>query len=90
MVTAVSMTLVGVFISFSDNLIRPLVIKGRDNMHPFLALIAIFGGVKLFGFFGVFVGPIVAAMLVALLELWPHIGGQLGIQFYNRKRTRKP
>jgi predicted PurR-regulated permease PerM len=66
---AVLMVVFGVLISVVDNFVRPLVLRGRDDMHPLLALIAIFGGVKLYGFFGVFVGPVAAAMVVALLDL---------------------
>lgn len=55
----------------ADNLIRPLVLKGRADMHPLVGLIAIIGGIQLFGILGVLIGPIMAAMLLALLRIWP-------------------
>ncbi len=62
-----------------DNLIRPYVLKGRADMHPLFGLIAIIGGISLFGILGVFIGPIIAAMLLALLKIWPVIAGRSGI-----------
>ena len=60
-----------------DNLVRPMVLKGRADMHPLLGLIAILGGIQMFGILGLFIGPILAAMLLSLLEIWPAIRGRL-------------
>lgn len=57
--------------SLADNLVRPLVLKGRDGMHPLVGLVAIIGGIQVFGILGVLIGPIMAAMLLALLRIWP-------------------
>jgi len=46
----------------ADNVTRAVVLKGRHDMHPLLALIAILGGLRLFGLPGVFVGPVIAAV----------------------------
>jgi len=65
--------------SVIDHLVRPLVLKGRDNMHPLLGLVAIIGGIQMFGIEGVLIGPILAAMLLSLLRTWPAIRSRLGI-----------
>lgn len=57
--------------SFADNLVRPLVLKGGADMHPLVGLVAIIGGIEMFGILGVFIGPIMAAMLLALLRILP-------------------
>ncbi|MDD5303914.1 MAG: AI-2E family transporter [Elusimicrobia bacterium] len=62
-----------------DNLVRPLVLKGRGDMHPLVGLVAIVGGISMFGIMGVFIGPIMAAMLLALLQIWPVVAGRFGI-----------
>lgn len=62
-----------------DNFVRPMVLKGRGEMHPLVSLVAIFGGLKLFGFFGVFFGPIIAAVLITLLQVWPIVGRRWGL-----------
>jgi predicted PurR-regulated permease PerM len=53
-----------------DNFIRPLVLKGGGNLHPLLAFVAAFGGLQVFGFVGVFLGPILAGMGVLALRHW--------------------
>ena len=54
-------------VSLADNLIKPLVLHGRANLHPLLALLSILGGVKLLGPIGIFVGPMVVTFLHAVL-----------------------
>ncbi len=58
----------GLIIGIVDNFIRPLVLKGRSKMHPLVSLVAIFGGLKMFGILGVIVGPIIAAIVISLLS----------------------
>lgn len=64
---------IGVLTGLADNIVRPLVLKGRGEMHPFISFIAIFGGLQMFGFFGVFLGPIIAAILISMIQVWPRI-----------------
>jgi predicted PurR-regulated permease PerM len=64
-----------------DNVVRSWVLKGREDMHPFVGLISIIGGIGLFGIFGVFIGPIVVALLITLLKIWPLIGKRFGLTF---------
>ena len=62
-----------------DHLVRPLVLKGRSDMHPLVGLVAIISGIQMFGIQGVLIGPILAAMLLSLLKIWPVIRGRFGI-----------
>ena len=64
------MGLVAVVAGLMDNVVRPIVMKGHGDMHPLLALVSIFAGIRMFGLLGVIFGPIVAAMLLALLNSW--------------------
>lgn len=64
------MAVVAVVAGLMDNVVRPIVMKGSGDMHPLLALISIFAGIQMFGILGVIFGPIVAAMLLALLNAW--------------------
>jgi predicted PurR-regulated permease PerM len=79
---------IGVFTSIIDNFVRPLVLKGRSEMHPMVSLIAIFGGIKMFGVIGVFLGPILIAVLLALLKIWPVIGQESGLEFPEDSQSR--
>lgn len=54
-----------------DNLIRPMFLKKKLEVHQFLILISVLGGIQLFGFFlGLFLGPMIISFLVAVLNLY--------------------
>lgn len=54
-----------VVISMIDNYARPLVIDRSAHLNPAVVLIGVFGGVYAIGMTGVFIGPIVLAVLAA-------------------------
>jgi predicted PurR-regulated permease PerM len=59
----------GVVVSMADNVIKPIVLHGRSNLHPLLALLSVLGGVQALGPIGIFVGPMVVAFLQTLLNM---------------------
>jgi predicted PurR-regulated permease PerM len=59
----------GLFVSQIDTVIRIYVLKDTANLHPLLVFVCVFGGIRLFGILGIFVGPIVGAVLFALLRI---------------------
>ena len=63
---AIYMTVV---VGMADNLIKPLVLNERSNLHPLVALLSILGGVQALGPIGVVVGPMVLALLHTLLVM---------------------
>jgi predicted PurR-regulated permease PerM len=54
--------------SLADNFVRPMVLRGGANLHPLIAILALFGGLQVFGFAGVFIGPILAGMFFVFIE----------------------
>ena len=50
-------------------------------MHPLVSLLAIIGGIETFGVPGVFLGPIIAALLITLLQIWPLVSSQKTREF---------
>lgn len=54
-------------VSQIDALVRPYVVSGRAKMHNLLIFFALLGGVEAFGIMGVFIGPVIASITVALL-----------------------
>lgn len=57
-------------VSGVDNLIRPLVIS-RATRIPFLPVIfGVVGGVIAFGFIGLFIGPVILAVLITVWSEW--------------------
>lgn len=69
-----------VVVSSMDNVIRPWVIAGRVELHPFVLLFFILGGVEAFGFIGLFLGPVVASVLAALWSMLRESLGDGGAQ----------
>jgi len=53
-----------------DNLVKPLVVRGRSDMPTLLVFLGVFGGLAAFGVIGLLVGPVLMAMLLALLRIY--------------------
>ena len=53
-----------------DNLIRTFVLNSSARLHPLLAFVSVLGGLQVMGLWGVFIGPIVAACLHALIQIF--------------------
>ena len=53
-----------------DNFLRPRLVSGRTKVHPVLILIGVLGGLKVFGFIGMLVGPLILAILVAIIKFY--------------------
>ena len=56
-------------VSTIDNLIKPYVLSGQAKLHPLPALLSVLGGVQVLGPVGIFVGPMVVALLQSLLQI---------------------
>lgn len=68
---AVALTLFGcIIIAQTDNVIKPLVMRGRVNIHPVLLLMSLLGGVTFMGPSGLIFGPVFIAVLLACLRIY--------------------
>jgi predicted PurR-regulated permease PerM len=56
-------------VAASDNVVRPYVLKGGAQLHPLVGFVAAFGALNMIGFYGLFIGPIVAGMFFTLLPM---------------------
>ncbi len=62
--------LVSIFVvGISDNIVRPYVLKGGAELHPLVGFVAAFAALDTLGFFGVFIGPVVAGIFFTLLPM---------------------
>lgn len=66
---AVGMGIAFFLASISDNVVKPWVLRGQAELHPLLGLISVLGGLGIFGFSGIFFGPLIAALAVAVLQI---------------------
>ncbi|MGF1613017.1 MAG: AI-2E family transporter [Gammaproteobacteria bacterium] len=57
-------------ISQIDNVIRPLVISSATRIPFLLVLFGVFGGISAFGLVGLFLGPVIVAVLLAVWREW--------------------
>ncbi|MCL5733424.1 MAG: AI-2E family transporter, partial [Patescibacteria group bacterium] len=55
----------------TDNLLRPNIIKRKANIHPFLILLSVLGGLFVYGPMGFLLGPLILSLLFALLSIYP-------------------
>ncbi len=70
---ALGLTIWGVLVvGLIDNFLNPKFIGGRAKINPLLVLLAVLGGLQVFGVIGFLVGPIVLSILIALLEIYQH------------------
>ena len=61
----------GIFvISTIDNIIRPLVISGAGRIPVLVVLFGVFGGLRAFGIVGLFLGPVILSVLLAVWRTW--------------------
>ncbi len=65
----VFMVLCAFFISFLDNFLRPFFLKDRIKIHPLLIFFSILGGLQVFGFNGILLGPIVVILFFTIVDI---------------------
>ncbi|MEY4238430.1 MAG: hypothetical protein RL339_1031 [Pseudomonadota bacterium] len=58
-----------VVIGLIDNIIYPILVGTRLSLHPLISFIAIIGGLLLFGAHGIVLGPLLVALMQALLHI---------------------
>ena len=59
-------------IGLVDNMLRPKLVGQRAKLHELVIFFSVLGGLKVFGVLGLFVGPVVAAIALALLDAFHH------------------
>ncbi|MGA2484101.1 MAG: AI-2E family transporter [Candidatus Acidiferrales bacterium] len=60
----------------ADNILRPILLRGRTQLSGLLVFISVFGGVRVFGLLGIVLGPIVVATVAGILDVYAHSANQ--------------
>ncbi len=60
----------GLMVTFSDNVLKPLLIGSSLKLPLMLVILGVFGGFLSFGFLGLFIGPTLLAVAFELLAAW--------------------
>lgn len=58
----------GSMVAMIDNVVKPLLISGRASVATLTVFIGVLGGVTGFGTVGLFIGPVILALAIALIE----------------------
>ena len=66
-------------VSTADNVIRPLVISGATQIPFLLIMFGVLGGIASFGLIGLFIGPVILAVLLAIWREWLHENNNEGL-----------
>jgi predicted PurR-regulated permease PerM len=61
------------FVSFVDNFMKPVILGDRLRIHPLLIFFAIVGGLNIFGFNGLILGPLIVIIFFSAVELYEQI-----------------
>ena len=53
-----------------DHILGPHLVNKGVNVHPFLVLLSVLGGLVTFGIIGLFIGPLILVLLFTLLDIY--------------------
>lgn len=68
---AIFLTLWGIFVvSVIDNVVRPWAMKGKTQLPAIPLLFAVLGGLQVFGFVGLVIGPLVFSLLMTVIDIY--------------------
>jgi predicted PurR-regulated permease PerM len=59
-----------IVMALNDYFVRPRLVGRGGDAHPLLMLVALLGGISVFGIAGVVVGPVVVSLFVAAAHLY--------------------
>ncbi len=59
-----------VIVGLVDNILGPKLIGDGTQLHPFIILLAVFGGIGLFGPIGFLLGPLTISLFFVLLDIY--------------------
>ena len=57
-------------VSMVDNILRPILVCDKTALPTVLLLFSILGGLKVFGFLGIIMGPVILVIAMALIEVF--------------------
>ena len=67
---AIILSLVGIFgISMVDNVLRPIIMRGRLRMPLLVIFFSVLGGIEVFGLIGLVMGPLVLAVFISVIDI---------------------
>lgn len=69
--SAVGLTVwAGLSVLLIDNILANKIVSSKARLYPLFTLFGILGGIEMFGVLGLLIGPIIMALLVALVDIY--------------------
>jgi predicted PurR-regulated permease PerM len=59
-----------VVVGSTDNIVRAYLLKGKSKMNPIFIIFALVGGLTLFGFWGLVLGPLILSLVVTIFHIY--------------------
>lgn len=60
----------GLVVGSLDNILRPILVGRDTKMHELMIFLSTLGGIFMFGFSGVFIGPLIASFFISIWEMY--------------------
>jgi predicted PurR-regulated permease PerM len=60
----------GVGVGIADNVVKPLLMRGKSEMHVGLTFLSLLGGLAIFGAVGILAGPVIMAFFLAIWRIY--------------------
>jgi len=60
----------GLVVGSLDNVLRPILVGKDTKLHELMIFFSTLGGILMFGFPGLFIGPVIASLFVAIWEIY--------------------
>jgi len=67
---AIGVTVFGFFSNIIDNIVRPILVSKKSDIHPGVVLLGMVGGVFFFGIIGFILGPLVLSYFFIIMEIY--------------------
>lgn len=76
--TVIILTILGIILFFTENMIKIKIIGNKSKLHPVIVLLGTFGGIKLLGFIGLIVGPLLLSSIIIIAkDYYPEIKSEI-------------
>jgi len=59
-----------------DNVLRPRLVPKEAKLDSALTLLSVFAGLKMFGFLGIVIGPVIMILIVTTIQVYREVHGR--------------
>lgn len=59
-----------------DNVLRPKLVPKEARLDSALTILSVFAGLKLFGFLGIVIGPVIMILIVTTIQVYQEVNGR--------------